>query len=106
MELNINVNNISETAFLTLQCHALDAESTNPILNDRSSIETLNVLKDYFSKSKSALHKKLFDNKVKKNLITHIVLRAKFLIDTIPLIKIQGKPFIEDEIAAVVDPLL
>jgi O-methyltransferase involved in polyketide biosynthesis len=77
MELNINVNDISETAFLTLQCHALDAESTNPILNDRSSIETLNVLKDYFSKSKSALHKKLFDNKVKKNLITHIVLRAK-----------------------------
>lgn len=77
MELNINVNDISETAFLTLQCHASDAESTNPILNDKSSIETLNLLKDYFSKSKSALHKKLFENKVKKNLITHIALRAK-----------------------------
>ena len=35
-----------------------------------------------------------------------MVLRARFLIDTIPLVKIQGKPFIEDEIAAVVDRYL
>ena len=77
MELNININDISETAFLTLQCHAIDAGSRSPILNDISSIKTLNVLKDYFSKSDSALHKKLFENKVKRNLVTHTVLRAK-----------------------------
>ena len=77
MELNININDISETAFLTLQCHAIDAESVSPILNDSSSVEILNILKGYFSKSSSALHKKLFQNKVKKNLVTHIVVRAK-----------------------------
>lgn len=77
MELNIQINDISETAFLTLQCHALDTESVSPILNDISSVETLNILKDYFSKSNSALHKKLFQNRVKKNLVTHTVLRAK-----------------------------
>lgn len=47
MELNININDISETAFLTLQCHAIDAGSRSPILNDFSSIKTLNVLKDF-----------------------------------------------------------
>ncbi len=77
MNLNININDISETAFLTLQCHAIDAASSSPILNDISSIETLNILKNYFSKSDRELHKKLFQNKVKKNLVKHIVLRAK-----------------------------
>lgn len=77
MKLNININDISETAFLTLQCHAIDAESSSPILNDSSSVETLNTLKEYFSKSNSSLHKKLFQNKVKRNLVTHTVLRAK-----------------------------
>lgn len=77
MELNIDINDISETAFLTLQCHAIDAESKSPFLNDSSSVETLTILKDYFSKSGSALQKKLFLNKVKRDLVTHTVLRAK-----------------------------
>lgn len=77
MELNIDINDISETAFLTLQCHAIDAESESPFLNDSSSVETLNILKDYFSKSGSALQKMLFQNKVKRDLVTHTVLRAK-----------------------------
>lgn len=77
MKLNININDISETAFLTLQCHAIDAESSSPILNDNSSVEILNILKNYFSKSNRDLHKKLLQNKVKKNLVNHIVLRAK-----------------------------
>ncbi|MDN5214041.1 class I SAM-dependent methyltransferase [Fulvivirgaceae bacterium BMA12] len=77
MALNIDINDISETAFLTLQCHAIDAQSATPILNDRSSVNTLNVLKDYFSESKSALHKKLFQNKVRPSLVTYTVLRAR-----------------------------
>ncbi len=77
MELNININDISETAFLTLQCHAIDAASEAPILNDKSAVETLNAFKGHFLKSGSALHKKLFQNKVKRNLVTHTVLRAK-----------------------------
>lgn len=77
MQLNININDISETAFLTLQCHAMDAESVSPILNDRSSVETVRILKDYFLKSNSALHKRLFQNNVSKNLVIHTTLRAK-----------------------------
>ncbi len=77
MELNININDISETAFLTLQCHAIDAQSAAPILNDQSSVNTLNVLKEYFLESGSALHKNLFLNKVKPNLVTYTVLRAR-----------------------------
>jgi O-methyltransferase involved in polyketide biosynthesis len=77
MELNININDISETAFLTLQCHSIDAQSAHPILNDRSSLETLNILKEYFSKSPSSLQKKIFQNRVKSSLVKHIVLRAK-----------------------------
>ncbi len=34
------------------------------------------------------------------------ILRAKYLVDSIPLTKIQGKPFREDEIANVIDKLL
>lgn len=35
-----------------------------------------------------------------------LLLRARYLADTIPLTKVQGKPFKEDEIATVVDSLL
>jgi len=34
------------------------------------------------------------------------LLRARYLVDSVPLTKVQGKPFREDEIAAVVDDLL
>jgi O-methyltransferase involved in polyketide biosynthesis len=77
MELKIHVNDISETAFLTLQCHALDAQSSRPLLNDTGAIGTLDTLKRYFASSDRRLHKKLFENKVKPGLVTHTVLRAK-----------------------------
>ena len=77
MKLNINISDISETAFLTIQCHALDAQSQNPLLNDKSSVKTLDILKKHFSESDSILHKKLTQNKVKNNLIVHTALRAK-----------------------------
>ena len=77
MKFNIRVNDISETAFLTLQCHALDAQSQSPLLNDKSSVKTLEILKEQFLASDSILHKKLLKNKVKSNLIAYTVLRAK-----------------------------
>jgi len=77
MELQIHVNDISETAFLTLQCHALDAQSSRPLLNDTGAVETLELLKAYFASSNRRLHRKLFENKVKSSLVTHTVLRAK-----------------------------
>ena len=72
MGLHININDISETAFLTLQCHAIHAQSKSPILNDHGSVKTLNTLKEYFQKSGSALHKKLFDDKVQKRMVAYV----------------------------------
>jgi len=77
MELHILVNDISETAFLTLQCHALDAKSPRPFLNDQGAIRTMEILKAGFASSEKRLHRKLFENKIKSSLVTHIALRAK-----------------------------
>jgi O-methyltransferase involved in polyketide biosynthesis len=77
MELQIHVNDISETAFLTLQCHALDAQSSRPLLNDTGAIRTMETLKAGFASSEKRLHRNLFENKVKSGLVTHTVLRAK-----------------------------
>lgn len=77
MKLNININDVSETAFLTLQCHALDAQSKRPYLNDTSAVHTLELLKNHFSESDSPLHRRLLMNRVKSKLIVHTALRAK-----------------------------
>ncbi len=77
MKLNAHVNDVSETAFLTLQCHALDAQSKRPFLNDSSSVHTLELLKNHFSKSDSLLYRRLFENRIKSSLIAHTALRAK-----------------------------
>jgi len=77
MELNININDVSETAFLTLQCHALDALAKRPYLNDTSAIHTIELLKNHSSNSDRNLHPRLFEKKVKSNLVAHTALRAK-----------------------------
>jgi len=77
MELNININDVSETAFLTLQCHALDAQARRPYLNDTSAIRTVELLKNHSSDSDPILHSRLFGKKIKSNLIAHTALRAK-----------------------------
>jgi O-methyltransferase involved in polyketide biosynthesis len=77
VEINININDISETAFLTLQCHALDAQSPRPFLNDVSAIRTMDILKACFLESDRLLYKRLLKDKVKSNLVAHTALRAK-----------------------------
>jgi O-methyltransferase involved in polyketide biosynthesis len=77
MELNININDISETAFLTLQCHAMDARLRKPLLGDQTAIHTFELLKAYFSESGSAMQQRLFSDRVKSSLVEHIALRAK-----------------------------
>lgn len=77
MKLDINLNDVSETALLTLHCHALDAQSGKPYLNDTGAIHTVDMLKSQFSESDRSLHKTLFKDKVSSNLITHTALRAK-----------------------------
>lgn len=77
MKLSTDVNQISQTAFLTLQCHALDAKSSDPILNDQRSLKTLEHLKSAIRASDSELYERIAEDKIKDNLVKHIVLRAR-----------------------------
>lgn len=77
MELKALINEISQTAFLTLQCHAMDARSDRPLLNDRSAVQTLEELKAAFGSTSAKLYKRIMNDRVQKNLVVHIVLRAK-----------------------------
>ena len=69
--MNVKVGQIAQTAFLTLQCHALDAYSDRPILNDTESAEIFETLKE-----KTGLYD-FKSNRIKKNLVNHIALRAR-----------------------------
>lgn len=77
MNLNLNINDVSETALLTLYSHAFDAQDKNPILNDVSSVQTIHLLNKELSKSEKKLHKRLSSGKIDKKGIVHIAIRAK-----------------------------
>lgn len=78
MQLNIHLNDISETAIFTLQCHALDAKSKQPYLNDISSVHTLNLLKEsYASDPDHHLYRRIVERKISSSAIAHTALRAK-----------------------------
>lgn len=77
MDLNININDVSETAFLTLQAHAFDAQSKDPILSDFSSVKSMEILNTALSDSEKLFHKKLIRGKIDKKAAVHIVIRAK-----------------------------
>ncbi len=77
IKINYELNDVSETAFLTLYCHAFDAKSDLPILNDKSSIRTMDLLNKELSKSTKKLYKLLLNGNINKNLITLINIRAK-----------------------------
>jgi len=77
VNLNREINQISRTAFLTLQCHAQDAVKKEPVLNDRSAIKTLELLKTIIRDSDSALYQRILKDRVKGSLVKHIVLRAR-----------------------------
>jgi len=77
MERNTRINDISQTAFLTLQCHAMDARSAHPVLNDRSAIQTLEKLKEAFGSVNTKLYRRIKHDKVRNSLVAHIVIRAK-----------------------------
>lgn len=69
--MDIRVGQIAQTAFLTLQCHALDASSNHSILEDTESVSILKALKEITG------HQGVSLNLIKKNLIHHIALRAR-----------------------------
>jgi len=69
--MNVKVGQIAQTAFLTLQCHALDATSDHPLLKDTDSLSILKALKEITGLP--GIH----SNRIKKNLVNHIALRAR-----------------------------
>jgi len=69
--MNSKIGQVAQTAFLTLQCHVLDASSDHPILND---IESINILK---ALSEKTGNQGVQLNRIKKSLVNHIALRAR-----------------------------
>lgn len=69
--MDVEVGQIAQTAFLTLQCHALDASSEHPVLND---IESIRIFKALTEKTG---YQDVKSNRINKGLISHIALRAR-----------------------------
>ncbi len=75
--MKTDVRDVAETAFLTLYCHSIDAKSKEPILNDKSSIKTVQYLNTELSKSGKLLHKRFVAGKITDKLVVHTAIRAK-----------------------------
>ncbi len=75
--LDIEVNDVSATLFVTLYCHALESQSQNPILVDPMSVELVQKFNEKLSHSDNNLFRRLARGKLDKNLIVHIAIRAK-----------------------------
>jgi len=75
--MKINVSDVAETAFLTLYCHALDAQAKDPVLNDKSSIKTAQLLNLELAHSAKKFHRLLVSGKINKKLVVHTAIRAK-----------------------------
>jgi O-methyltransferase involved in polyketide biosynthesis len=73
----IHLRDVSATAFLTLYCHAADARSGQPILNDTRSLEIAAFLDKLFTGSNDTLALDLVAGRLKGSLVTHIAMRAK-----------------------------
>jgi O-methyltransferase involved in polyketide biosynthesis len=67
------MNDISNTALVTLRCHIEDAKQTDSILKDRSSLKTYEYLNTILDEE----DKKILNKRVKRNLVKHTALRAK-----------------------------
>jgi len=67
------MNDISNTALVTLKCHIQDANGKDSILNDQSSLKTF----EYLNLHLNAHEKALLNKRVKNNLVRHTALRAK-----------------------------
>ena len=75
--MNLNINDVSETALLTLYSHAFDAQTKEPILNDKSSVKSVQLLNEELTKSDKKLHQRLSKGKIDRNGVIHIAIRAK-----------------------------
>lgn len=74
---DIEISDVAATSFVTLYCHAIESQSKDPILDDQKAVEITNELNKILSGSKNRLDKDLVKGKLKKEMVTHIAIRAK-----------------------------
>jgi len=74
---SISLPDVSETGMLTFYCHVIESQSPNPILQDEKAVEISRKLSPIFANSSNKLLQNLAKGKIKKELVTHITLRAK-----------------------------
>ena len=74
----MSLSDVSETALFTLCCHAIDAKSKEPILNDQSSVETIRLITESFSEADNKMHRQLLKGRIDNKVVVHIALRAQY----------------------------
>jgi methyltransferase (TIGR00027 family) len=72
-----NMSHVAETCLLTFYCHAIESQSTDPILHDEKAVEITGRINPLLAGSNSKLLRSLSLGKLKQELIVHIALRAR-----------------------------
>lgn len=74
---SISLPDVAETGMLTFYCHVIESQSPDPILRDEKAVEISHQLSPVFANSSSRLLRSLAQGKIRRELVTHITLRAK-----------------------------
>lgn len=75
--VSLPTGGVSQTAFLTLYCHASDARSKNPILNDRKSLQIAGDIDRIRTGSKTDHALDLPAPRIRSALVSYIATRAR-----------------------------
>ncbi len=73
----LNLSDVSNTALLTLYCHAMESQSENPILKDPFAEDIAAALDPVLAQSQDKLLRSLANRQIEPNLAVHIALRAR-----------------------------
>jgi methyltransferase (TIGR00027 family) len=71
------LSHVAETCLLTFYCHAIESQSTDPILHDEKAVEITGRINPLLVGSDSRLLRSLYLGKIEPELVVHIALRAK-----------------------------
>jgi methyltransferase (TIGR00027 family) len=74
---DLEIGDVAATSFLTLYCHAIESQSKDPILDDPKAVEITRELNNILSGSENKLNRDLVKGKLKRQMVTHIAIRAK-----------------------------
>ncbi len=74
---DIRMSDVSETSLLTLYCHAIESQSSDPIMNDPKAVEIMRAVNQELSKSKNILHRRMVRGKIDRRMVVHIAIREK-----------------------------